>query len=160
VFVILLVLLLLGAAIHYRYSAERSRRRGAELTMVYLLVGYCGLPMVAVAVWLLVSPEKAATGLGFAPGGAFQQFFSFAYLGISLIAVLAIWYRGAFLIGPAVAWSVYWAGATIVHFLEAAGQGTLRWKLVLLLFATHGLIAVLLMTALVLSGLLRRQGRT
>jgi len=152
VFVILLLLLLLGAAIHYRLSAERTRRRGAELTLVYVLVGYCGVPMVAVAIWLLVSPDQAAHGLGFAPGGAFQQFFSFAYLGVALIAVMAIRFRGAFLIGPAVAWSVYWAGATIVHFLEAAGQGPLHWKLILLLFATHGLIAVLLMGALVAGG--------
>lgn len=156
-FVILILLLLLGTAIHYRLSAERTRRRAAELTLVYVLVGYCGVPMVAVAIWSLLSPDQAARGLGLAPGGTFQQFFGFAYLGLSLIAVMAIWYRGAFLLGPGVAWSVYWAGATIVHVLEAAGQGTLSWKNGLLIFATHGLIAVLLLTGLLLSGLLKRR---
>lgn len=156
-FFYLLIALLLGASIHYWRGAERTRRRGAELALVYLLVGYCGVPMVAVGAWLLARPEQAATGLGFAPGGAFQQFFSFAYLGLSLIAVLAVRYRGVFLIAPALAWSVYWAGATVVHLQDEAGRGALVLNSVLAIFATHGLIAVLLIGALVASGLLKQR---
>jgi ABC-type dipeptide/oligopeptide/nickel transport system permease subunit len=155
-FVYLLLLLLVAAAVHAARMPDRSIPRSAEMILLYLLVGYCGVPMLAVSIWALVSPEAAARGFGFASPGPLLAFFGYAYLGMSLLSLLALRYRQSFLIGPAVVWAVYLGGATLVH-LDAYRQradhpigGALE------IFASHGLIAVLLVIALLASGVWRR----
>ena len=144
-FVFLLVLLLLGAGVHAAQSSERSMRRSAELFLLYLLVGYCGVPMLAVSIWVLTSPVRAAAGFGFTAEGPLLAFFGWAYLGMSLLAILSLVYRRTYLVAPVVVWAVYLGGATLVHLQESGGRG-------LEIFASHGLVAVLLLAALAASG--------
>ena len=63
-FVFLLGLILIAAVAHGVMSRPRSRERVAELVLIYLLVGYCGLPMLGVSLWALVLPPTRM----FAPG--------------------------------------------------------------------------------------------
>ncbi|HSD31404.1 MAG TPA: DUF6790 family protein [Gemmatimonadales bacterium] len=144
-FVYLLALLLLGATVHAAVLPEKTIRRTAEIGLLYLLVGYCGVPMLAVSLWVLVSPEHAAAGFGLTAEGPLLAFFGWAYLGMSLLSLLALRYRGAFLVAPVVVWAVYLAGATAVHVQESPGRS-------LEIFASHGLIAGLLVAALLASG--------
>ena len=144
-FVYLLALLLLAATVHAAVLPDRTTRRVAEIGLLYLLVGYCGVPMLAVSLWALISPDHAAAGFGFPAGGPLLAFFGWAYLGMSLLSLLALRYRGAFLVAPVVVWAVYFGGATAVHLGESPGRA-------LEVFASHGLIAVLLMAALLASG--------
>ena len=153
-FLLLLSAVLVAAAIHIaRVGARRPQRLG-EIALLYLLVGYCGVPMLALSVMNLVWPEHLAAHLGFTAGNPFQAFLGVAYLGMSLIAVLPLRYRGLFLIGPALVWTVFFAGATVVHLQDYGARGALTHQSALLIFATHGLISVLLVTALIASGLL------
>lgn len=149
-FVYLLAILLAGAAVHVAHMPDRSVARGAEVTLLYLLVGYCGIPMLAVSLWVLLSPEAAARGFGFQAAGPVLGFFGYAYLGMSLLSVLALRYRQTFLIAPVVVWAVYFGGATAVHLATSGGRGALE------IFTSHGLIAVLLVVTLALSGAWRR----
>jgi hypothetical protein len=144
-FVYLLVLLLLAATVHAALLQERTVQRVAEIVLRYLLVGYCGIPMLAVSIWVLVSPANAAAGFGFAAAGPLLDFFGWAYLGMSLLALLAVRYRGSFLVGPVVVWAVYLGGATLVHLHGGPGR-TIE------IIASHGLIAVLLVGASIASG--------
>lgn len=144
-FVYLLVLLLVAATVHAALLPERTLARVAEIVLLYLLVGYCGVPMLAVSIWVLVSPERAGSGFGFSAAGPLLDFFGWAYLGMSLISLLALRYRGTFLVAPVVTWAAYLGGATFVH-LQASRGGALE------IFASHGLIAVLLVGALIASG--------
>jgi len=150
-FVYLLVLLLLAATVHAAVLRERTVGRVAELVLLYLLVGYCGVPMLAVSIWVLVSPERAAAGFGFSTAGPLLDFFGWAYLGMSLLSLLALRYRGAFLVAPVVVWAVYLGGATLVHLQESQGRA-------LEIVASHGVIAVLLIGALIASGAWRERG--
>jgi hypothetical protein len=144
-FVYLLVLLLLAATAHAASLRERTRGRVAEIVLLYLLVGYCGVPMLGVSIWLLVSPERAASSFGFSATQPLLGFFGWAYLGMSLLSLLALRYRGTYLVAPVVAWTVYLGGATLVHLQESHGRA-------LEIFASHGLIAVLLVGASVATG--------
>jgi hypothetical protein len=149
-FVYLLALLLLAATIHAAALQRRTPARVAELLLLYLLVGYCGIPMLAVSIWVLVSPEQAASGFGVSAARPLLDFFGWAYLGMSSLSLLALRYRGAFLVAPVVAWTVYLGGATLVHLQESHGRA-------LEVVASHGLIAVLLVGGLIVSGAWRRR---
>ncbi len=154
-FVFVIAGLLLGAAIHAALRTDRSPTKVAELGLLYVLVGYCGVPMLAVSLWALLDPQGAAVTLGFAKGPLFS-FFAWAYLGMSIIALLSLRYRGTYLVAPVAVWAVYLGGATQVHLHATSPAGGPMHARPLEIFAAHGLIAVLLLVALVVSGAWRR----
>ena len=149
-FFYLLAILLVAAAVHVARMPDRTVEGGAEVALLYLLVGYCGIPMLAVSLWVLLSPKAAAHGFGFEASGPILAFFGYAYLGMSLLSLLALRYRQTFLVAPVVVWAVYLGGATAVH-LQGSGDNAFE------IFASHGLIAVLLVVTLFLSGAWRRR---
>ena len=77
---------------------------------------------------------------------------------MSLLSLLALKYRRSFVIGPAVCWAVYLGGANIVHLGDNGQRAAHTHGAALESFATHGLIAILLVVALVASGLLMERG--
>lgn len=157
-FLALLLLLLLGAAVHFLRSPKRNAERAGTLLLVWVLVGYCGVPMLAIAVANLADPALAPGHLGFPAGNPFQLFLGWAYLGMAIVATLAALYRGSYLIGPALVWAVFFAGATAVHLADAAGRSALTHGNAAGVFMTHGLISVLLVGGLLTSGALRARG--
>lgn len=153
-FTYLLLLLLAGAAIHIAKGPDRTPARGAAILLRYLLVGYCGVPMLAVSLWALLSPAVVARMFGVGVAGPLLGFFGYAYLGMSLVAILTVWYGGTFLLAATLVWAVYLGGATVVHltqFGHPSAGGIVE------IFVSHGLIAVLLVTGLIVSGAWRRK---
>ena len=150
----LLLLLLAGAAVHIAKLPDRSPARGAAVLLRYLLVGYCGVPMLAVSLWALLSPAVVARMFGVGAPGPLLGFFGYAYLGMSLVAILSLWYGGSLLVAATTVWAVYLGGATVVHLTQfgpVSPAGAVE------VFVSHGLIAVLLVTASIVSGAWRRQ---
>lgn len=155
-FLILLLVVLLGAGIHIARSAGGSRERAGELLLLWVLVGYCGVPMLVISLGGLAYPGRAAGTLGFPAGNPFQTFLLVAYLGMSVLSLLSLRYRGAYLLGPAVLWGVFFLGATAIHLhhpSHGGGHGGALW-----IVATHALISVVLAAGLAMSGVLRRPG--
>lgn len=150
----LLVAVLVAASVHVTRTGERTRRRVGEIALLYLLVGYCGVPMLVVSVATLAMPDRVADMLGFPAGNPFQAFAGVSFLAMSLVSLLTLRYRRAFLIAPAVSWAVFFAGATFVHLRDFGARGELTHGGMLTIFASHGLISVLLVAALLASGLL------
>ena len=159
-FLYILGVVVAGAAVHTALLKERTRERMGEIALLWVLVGYCGVPMLVVSAISLHHSHLVADWLGFPPHNPFQTFLSVAYLGMSLVALLALRYRGTYLIGPAVVWATFFAGATLIHLGHPHGGGPHEGGHggVLAIFATHGLISVLLVAGLVASGVLRRRG--
>lgn len=155
-FLLLLLLVLVGAAVHCVRSRERTPARAGELLVRYVLVGYCGLPMLAVAGGVLVAPAHTLGVFGVSAAGELEAFFGWAYLGMAVTAVMVVRYGGAYMIGPTIAWAVFFAGATRVHLQALGGSGGAGHGTALTIFATHGLVSVLLIGGLLASGLLRR----
>lgn len=157
-FVILLVLILVAACAHVAIMKSRSVQRVARVFLIYLLVGYCGIPMVLVALWCLMSPTSAASSLSFPPGGPFQQFFAVAYLGLAILSLLSPFFRQSYLIGPALGWAVFFTGATFIHVNDANAHGGMSHGGFVTVFLSHGLIALLLLIALAASGVWKEKG--
>lgn len=153
-FVALLALLLVAWAIHVRRKPPVRGTRG-ELLLLYVLVGYCGLPMLVVALLFLAHPHEGAEVLGLEPDHPFGLFLGWAYLGMALTATAALRFRGAYLVGPAIAWSVFFAGATTVHVRMSGGAGAMGHGDLLMVLGAHALVSVLLAVGLWTSGLTR-----
>ena len=157
-FILILILLAAAAAIHARFLPERTPNAVGELSLLYLLVGYCGFPTLIASVAALIWPDRAADMVGFPQGNPFQGFATYAFLAMSLMSILTLRYRGTALVGPAVCWAVLFAGATFVHIQASHAGGSMGHGGVLVIFATHGLISVLLLVALLASGLVKKKG--
>jgi hypothetical protein len=151
-FLLLLLMLLVAASVHVALMKSRSVARAGKVYLIYLLVGYCGVPMVLVSLWCLMRPDEAASSLGFTPGGAFQQFFAVAYLGLAILSLLSPWYRRSYLIGPAIGWAIFFTGATFIHMKDMSAHHSPSHGGMLMVFATHGLISLLLLASLLASG--------
>lgn len=141
---LLLLLLVAAAGVHYFRSAERGRAQAGRLLLRWVLVGYCGVPMVVVALLLLVHPHETAEAFGFEPDHPFALFFGWAYLGMALSALGALRGSGGWLTAPAVTWGVFFTGATFVHIADEGGVGALGHGGLLAILAAHAWVAVLL----------------
>lgn len=157
-FVLLLAVLLIAWAVHFRRSAVHTRGRGGELLLRYVLAGYCGLPMLVVAGVALIHPHETAHVLGVEPDHPFGAFLGWAYLGMALAATLTLRFRGAYLIGPAVVWAIFFAGATTVHLDMGGGAASMGHGGLFFILAAHALISVLLVVGLWTSGVWREAG--
>ena len=158
-FLILLMLVLIAAAAQLLFAGARTLERAGMLLLVWLLVGYCGVPMLVVATVNLARPGLAPELLGFPAGNPFQTFLGWAYLGMAVAATMGLLYRDRYLLGPAVIWAIFFSGATAIHLHEAGSSAGLTHGGGIFIFATHGLISVLLATGVLMSGLLRRSVR-
>jgi hypothetical protein len=144
-FLYLLVLLLVGFGVHFTRGPDRSRARGSELLLRWVLGGYCGVPMVVVAAWLLVDPDPVLARFGFEATGPLVAFFGWAYLGMGLAGAIAAFGPRASLLGPAIVWSVFFLGATSIHLHAGHGGGHTAMVHVL---GSHLLISLLLWAGL------------
>lgn len=142
-FTMLLVLLGLGFA-HGSRRRPRVRARVAESMLVFVLGGYCGLYMVLASVLDLRASARNESIFPFAAAGATQQFFDVALLGLALSAIVAARQGGRSLAPPAVGWSVFWLGASLIHLaaLHAARSLTL-WSAIGIL-SSHAAVALTL----------------
>lgn len=141
----LLVLSLVAAAIHVRVRPPGSRAASTELVLVYLLAGYCGFAQIIRAFAILIKGAPLMAHVKFTPGDPAVMWLAFFSLGCGVIGALSIWKRGDFLLAPVVAWAIFWTGITFAHLRMDEWHGiTNSWVGIAWAFATHGLIAVLL----------------
>lgn len=158
-FHVVLALVVVAFAVHVLRLRTRSPSTVGETLLLWVLVGYCGVPMLAFMLYGLLHPRELAALTGFPPDSPFQVFTTWALLGMSVAAILAPRYRGAYLVGPSVAWAIFFGGATFIHLRQYAAAGSLDHGLALLVFATHGLISILLLGGLAASGVWRKDDR-
>lgn len=147
-FHVALFLVLAGSAVHVSRLADRTTRSGGEAILRWVLVGYCGLPIIAFMTFGLLRPQQLAELTGFPPGSPFQTFTLWALLGMGVAAALAVRLRGPYLTGPALAWAVFFVGATSIHLEQFSSAGELTHGAMLTILATHGSISVILLGSL------------
>ncbi len=141
----LLVSSLVAAAIHLRVRPAGSEAAPAGLVLVYLLAGYCGFAQIIRAFAILLKGAPLMAHVQFTAGDPAVMWLAFFSLGCGVIGALSIWKRGDFLLAPVVAWAIFWTGTTFAHLRIDEWHGiTNSWVGIAWAFATHGLIAVLL----------------
>ena len=122
--VIILALTVAGAAIHARVASRRSTGpRAPEIFLVYVLAGYYGIAMLLAAAVHLSNPAGIANLKGWQPSEPFQTLYAFALLGMAGSALLSIWWRGTYLLGPALFGSVLLLGGAYLHGSEMLRAG-------------------------------------
>jgi len=156
-FLHLMLLVILAACIHLGVMKPRTPQRFGQILLRYLLIGYCGIPMLVLGIWALMRPDAAAATLGFPAGNPLMEFAAMAFLAMSIPSLLTLWYRGTFLIAPAVLWAVFFAGATLIHLQDFHHKGVMTHGGIIHIFATHALISILLVVGLLASGLLKQR---
>lgn len=130
------------AALVHGAAVRASRTKRVELVLVYLVAGYLGVVMAAVALFVLFAPERAAGMLGAEPGNPFQQFLGINYLALAVVAILAAFLRGRYLVAPVVGWSVFFFAATAVHVSQFAAAGSLDVHAVGHIVLEHAVVPV------------------
>jgi len=135
-FLLLAVLLAAAGFIHGAVARSPLAKR-VELALVYLVAGYFGLVMLAIGIFCLAAPERAAAMLGADPGNPFELFLGWTFCGMAAAALLAVRLRGAYLVGPIVAWSLYYFGAVRVHWVEYSAAGRLTPRFATLIVLEH-----------------------
>ena len=153
---LILAALMVAGAVHAQLKKGTSKGRTAEMMLVYVLAGYCGVMMFALGLVAVANPDWIAINMArVPPGNPVMIWAGFFFLGLSIVAMMAIWLRGAFLAAPVIAWSTYWAGATYAHVVADQQNGHAMTPGSLFdTFVGHGLVALIL---LVLAGAVWRQ---
>ena len=143
----LIVVLLIAAVVHARIRYPATSGAMAEMLLIYVLVGYCGVQQIVMGAAILLTGGRVLLHFGFQPGQPTFVWDSFLLLGGGIIALLAIWKRDSYLLAPVLMWSVFFAGATYAHILLNKANGfPPTWESTVGIFATHGLISVLLIS--------------
>src|SRR5271165_2137536 len=144
----LIVVLLIAAVVHARLRYPATPGAMAEMLLVYVIVGYCGVQQIVMGTAILLTGGRVLLHFGFQPGS--QPTFvwdSFLLIGGGIISMLAIWKRDSYLLAPVLMWAVFFAGATYAHIhLNSANGFPPTWESTAGIFATHGLISVLLVS--------------
>jgi hypothetical protein len=145
---LLIVLLLVAAVVHARIRYPATQGAMAQMLLIYVLVGYCGVQQIVMGTALLLTGGRILVHFGFQPGSQPSFVFeSYLLLGGGIISLLAIWKRDSYLLAPVLMWSVFFAGATYAHIqLSRASEYPPTWESTAGIFATHGLISVLLIS--------------
>ncbi len=141
---LLTALILVIAALVHAARAGRGLEGRLELVLVYLLAGYHGVVMLVVSGYLFLAPERGAAMVSAEPGNPFQLFFGFAYLGMSVTAILTIWWRGRYVDGQVILWSIYFFGATWIHLRTFAEEGNLTPWWFFRIVVSHALMPVVM----------------
>jgi len=136
-FFFLLIALLIGAGILVYSSKERTTGRVGEITFVWLLVGYCGVATLVYGIVGLAAPEILEEAQGFPANAPVFSFVSMAMIAMSVASLLTVRYRGIYLIGPAVCWTIFFAGAMFIHLGDFSRRGGVTHGGVLAIFATR-----------------------
>jgi hypothetical protein len=144
---LLIVVLLIAAVVHARIRYPATPGAMAEMLLVYVLVGYCGVQQIVMAAAILLTGGRVLVHFGFQPGQPTFVWDSFLLFGGGITSILAIWKRDSYLLAPVLMWSVFFAGATFAHIqLNRANGYPPTWESTAGIFATHGLISVLLIS--------------
>ncbi len=125
IFVFNLFLTLACAGVHLARTpaARRTRERVVEVLLLYFLCVQWGFGAIVTAVPHIVVPDTIAGYIGWAPGSPFQVEMGFASLGLGVLGVLCIWFRGTFWLAPAIGRSIFLYGAAYVHLRDIVAHG-------------------------------------
>jgi hypothetical protein len=155
---LILFMLICAGALHARLARRGSLGGMAEMGLVYLLAGYCGVMMFAVGVVAVVNPDWVASNMAMVPkGNPVMIWAGFFFIGLAIISIMTIWWRGKFLVAPVLTWSIYWAGASYAHIVADNLRGLpMTANSLIETFIGHGLTAVII---LVLAAICWRSSR-
>jgi hypothetical protein len=112
------VIMVVGAGIHLLLDKRpRTFSRVVEILLVWLLVIGGAQTLLAGLSHLLI-PATAAASIGWAPGSPFQFEVGVGDVGLGVVGLMCIWYRGGFWLASGTAASIFSFGAGVGHVYQ------------------------------------------
>lgn len=120
--VYLLILALIITAFQKVYR-KKSFITAFLLSLIVLTVGFTGL-------WAFMGhyfkADMVAQGIGWPTGNPFQKEVAFTNLGIGILGILCIWFRGNFWLATIIMNSVFLLGASSIHIKDIVEKGNMN----------------------------------
>ena len=116
--VVLVLGLVVGAVHVYLDTQPRTKGRVAEIFLQWFLVIAVGIGGIFFFIAHTVFADSTAASIGWPAGNPFQYEVALANLHIGILGILCYWIRGNFWLATAIAFSVQWLGAAVVHIRE------------------------------------------
>ena len=117
---VFLFILAIATAIFRKAYRGESFATAFLFGIIVCVIGFSGL-------WAFIGhffiPDKVAIGIGWPVGSPFQKEVAFANLGIGLLGVLCIWFRGNFWTATVIMNSTFLLGAAYIHVNEIMVKG-------------------------------------
>ena len=119
IFIVLAVVM----ALFQKYKRDAGFVEAFLLGILVCLVGFSGL-------WAFTGhffvPDMVAKAIGWPTGNPFQQEVAFTNLGIGVLGVLCLWFRGGFWTATVIMNSIFLLGAAYGHIKEIVGKGNMN----------------------------------
>jgi hypothetical protein len=114
-----LVLGLIVGAIHvYLDKQHRTKRRVAEIFLLWFLVITVGIQGVFAFIGHTVYADTTAASIGWPAGNPFQSEVAVANLTVGVLGILCYWMRGNFWTATVIGFSVWFLGDAVVHIKD------------------------------------------
>jgi hypothetical protein len=117
---IFLIAALIVAAVHLSRDRRqpRTRRRVAEVLLLWLLVIQVGIGLIFAFISHTVFAKQAAESIGWPAGNPFQTEVAIANLAVGTLGILCYWFRGQFWIATVIGVTVWLVGDGIGHIYQ------------------------------------------
>ena len=110
---------LIVAAVHiYRDRQPRTRKRVAEILLLWFLVVPAGMGGVFAFIGHTVFAAQTAASIGWPAGNPFQTEVAVADLALGVLGILCYWIRGNFWVAAVLSTSIFLLGAAVVHIQQ------------------------------------------
>ena len=142
--------IVVGAGLHLLLDKRpRSAGRAIEIVLVWMLAIGGAQELLSGLSHVLI-PAQAAASIGWAPGSPFQYEVGIADLGLGVVGLMCIWYRGGFWLASGIALSIFSFGAGVGHVYQFVvnhdtapnNAGVLMYFTLIWPIVTMGLLAV------------------
>jgi hypothetical protein len=102
---------------------KRTTAQTIEVLLVYFMVSNIGIDALFGAYFQIFQAQQTAGMIGFT-FSPFEFEVAMANVGIGIAALLSIFWRGRYLLGPVIASTIFIYGAAYGHFVQAAKGNT------------------------------------
>lgn len=105
------------ALIHIFRLKKRTNARIIELLLVYLVVFNYGIQAIFAATFQTLQPLQTAERIGFTPS-PFEFEVAMGNIGMGIAALMAMFWRGRYILGPVITCTIFIYGAAYGHVVQ------------------------------------------
>lgn len=121
--IIFFAIALILAFIHLSRMKKRTTAKTIEILLVYLVVFNIGIQGIFAGFFQAFQGQKTAALIGFTYS-PFEWELAFSNIGIGVAALLAIFWRGRYILAPIITNTIFIYAAAYGHFVQAAKGNT------------------------------------
>lgn len=118
--VIFFGLALISILIHLSRVKKRTTPKVIEVILLWLLVWNIGVQGVFAGLFQVLTPDQIARDIGWPIGSPFEFELGMSNIGIGIAALMGLFWRGKYWLGPILINTIFIYGAAYGHFVQQA----------------------------------------